>query len=229
VISKKIFLAFLLTVFSMSFVYGEEKKEPESLSDVLSVGKVEIGGYGAIAMRFTGLGKNGGTMSSDSSFSYLIGAKGGITLNKSFTIGAGFYVLTNDIGYRCSEKDDSEYDPCGSSSSYYDVNMSFGYGGLYVSYLFWINNYVGVDLGILIGGGVLKASSNDEYEDRDSVKYGFFAMEPELELVIKITHYLGFGLGVGYRSISMTDTRSDYVWSDLSGFSFNFDIRLGAL
>lgn len=224
---KKVFLAFLLTILSMSFVYGEEKKEPESLSDVLTVGNVDIGGYGAIAMRFTGLGKNGGAMSADSNFAYLIGAKGGITLNKSFTMGAGFYVLTNDINYRCSAKDKQEYYECEKREE--DVTMSFGYGGFYVSYLFWINNYVGVDLGLLIGGGVLKGSSNDEYEDRDAVNYSFFAMEPELELAIKITHYLGIGLGVGYRSISMTDTRSEYIWSDLSGISFNFDIRLGVL
>lgn len=224
---KKIFLAFLLLVFSMSFLCGEEKKEPESLSDVLTVGKVDVGGYGAIAMRFTGLGRNGGALSSESNFAYLIGAKGGITLNKSFTLGAGFYVLTNDINYRCSEKDKEEYYQCEKYEE--DVVMSFGYGGFYASYLFWINNYVGVDLGLLIGGGVLKGSSNDDYEDRDAVGYSFFAIEPELELVVKITHYLGLGLGVGYRYISMTDTRSDYTSSDLSGFSLNFDIRLGAL
>ena len=57
----------------------------------------------------------------------------------------------------------------------------------------------------------------------------FFALEPELELVIKITHYLGIGFGAGYRYIGLTKSGSEYDWEDLSGFSLNLDIRLGAL
>ena len=227
-VTKKVLVLFT-TLFIFSWVYADEMKDPESLSDALSAKSVEIGGYGAIAMRFTALGKNGGSLSSDSDFAYLIGAKGGITLNKSFTLGAGFYVLANDISYRCSEDDIDDYYPCEDTHDYYDVYMSFGYGGFYLSYLFHVNNYVGVDLGLLVGGGVIKGSSNDDYEDRDAVDYSFFAFEPELELVVKITHYLGFGFGTGYRYINVTTSGSEYDWDDLSGFSLNFDVRLGAL
>lgn len=219
----------VLVILLFLCLSAEEKTEERSLSDALSASDVAVGGYGALSMRFTGLGSNNGSLSSESCFAYLIGVKGGVTLNRSFTVGAGFHVLVNDIKYECSDVENTEYYVCRDPHDNYEVDMSFGYGGLYLSYLFKINGFVGVDLGVLVGGGVFKPATDDEYENRDIDGYSFFAVEPELELVIKITHFLGIGLGGGYRYIGLSDSKTLYDWKDLSGFSVNFDVRLGVL
>lgn len=226
---KKTALFMFTAFFFFNFLSAQERKEPGSLSDALSAKNVDIGGYGAISMRFTALGSNGGAISKDSHFAYLIGVKGGITFNRSFTIGAGFQVLTNEIPYNCSSKDLDEYDNCRDIGESKYSELSLGYGGLYLSYLFKVNNYIGIDLGMLAGGGVLKAVSDEEWEEERAVDYSFFVLEPELELFVKITGYLGFGVGIGYRSVSIVSDSCNYEWKDLSGLSLNFDVRLGVL
>lgn len=229
---KKLFTgAFLIFFLLGSYLCASEPEsdDPGTISQALKNNGAKIGGYGALAMKFTGLDKNNGFLSSDSNFAFLIGAKGGLLLNKKWTIGAGFSVLTNKVTYQCGAKENSDSgDVC-----FETLKFIFGYGGGYFSYTAEIKKYLKIETGFLIGGGSFKGKY--KYQDEDgyygdidtSRPYSFFVLEPEVQLIGIVTDYLAFGLGVSYRIIAGIESSSAYNWNDLSGLSFNFDVRLG--
>lgn len=236
---RKMVLFIFIALFFFSFtVYGQEQNtdsstenaaenaKPETISSALHAGNVDVGGYGALSMKFSGLDQNEGFLTSDSFFAYLIGARGGITFNKKWTIGAGFYVLTNKFYYRCPAGDTSYF--CTKDEG--KNRMILGYGGLYFSYLFEIKKYIGVETGFLAGGGSFKGKkSREDYWDDDqlSASYSFFIFEPELQLVAKFTGYFGMALGIGYRILSVVESGSAYDLKDLSGPFLSLEARLG--
>lgn len=226
---KKQMMALFLMVFLLgSYLYSAEPADQNSdtVSQSMKNSGTTVGGYGAISMKFTSLDKNEGFLTEDTYFAYLIGARGGFTINKKWTIGAGFYVLTNSVPFRCGTNEHFDYDYCGVVGN----KMVLGYGGGYFLYLFEIKKYFGVETGVLIGGGSFKGKNKGEYEWDDteySPSRSFFVLEPEILLVGKVTDYLAFGLGVSYRLVAGIDSESAYDLGDLSGVSVSLDARLG--
>ena len=222
---KAVLVTILLSLFLTLFLSGEES--PATVSDALKKSDVSVGGYGALRMKFTGFDKNAGFITDDSFFGYLIGARGGITFNGKWTIGAAFSVLANKFHYRCHVDDKSDF--CAKNN--WDNKMVLGYGGGYFSYFFEIRRYIGIETGFLAGGGSLKGRKekedywdNDKYSEED---HNFFVFEPEVELVVKFTNYFGMGLGFGYRVLAITEKLSAYDLKDMSGPFISFDARLG--
>lgn len=222
---KQLAVLFLVFFLSGGNLYSQEqsKEQPDTISQALKNSGTKIGGYGALSMRFTSLDKNEGFLTDNTFFAYLIGAKGGLTINK-WTIGAGFYVLTNSVPFRCGTNENFEY--CNVLGN----KMIFGYGGGYFSYLFEIKKYFGIETGLLVGGGSLKGQNKGQYdwdEDGYSPSRGFFVLEPEVQFIGTITDYFALGLGFSYRLIAGIDSASAYDLADLSGVSVTVDVRLG--
>ncbi|HQJ61430.1 MAG TPA: hypothetical protein PKV35_10555 [bacterium] len=220
---------FVLTffIFFNFILSGEEKSEkPSTIADALKAGNIDVGGYGALSMKFTGIDQNDGFLSDESFFAYMIGARGGILLDHKWTIGAGFYVLTNNFYYRCPKEDRSDF----CTDDPYLNKMILGYGGLYVSYLAEIKKFMGIDLGFLAGGGSMKGKKSEDddhwYNDEYGAEYSFFIFEPEIQLVAKFTGYFGMAIGLGYR-LTVPGSESAYSITDMSGPFISMEARLG--
>ncbi len=225
---KTKFLISLIILITFIPLWAEVEEVKEKKPD-----KIEIALNGGLSMKFSALGNNGGFLSSDTEFAYLVGFKAAVLFNKSWFVGGAGYFLGNDIGWRCEELSTSyNYDnyesPCYKSQyrdTYNKGSLSLGYGGLTAGYTFNIKSFFRVETGFLIGGGRFSSmNENGDYYFSQS----FFALEPQMDLLFVITRFLALSVNVSYRLISGMGQSSVYSTADMSGPTVGLDIRLGS-
>jgi hypothetical protein len=137
------------------------------------------------------------------------GVRGGMTVNRSVYVGAAIYGLPHD------DDDDCCW--------HHDRNdwLELGYGGIEVGVLSPINRVTTLSVGMLIGGGAVTDRRYADFRD-----YGFFVVEPSVELAFRLTQSLQLGVGAGYRFV---DDLHYYRLSndDLRGPTFNLNLSFG--
>ena len=186
------------------------KKDTRKVQTLIDTDNLSVGGFGALVIKGTKVHNQN---------SLLVGAKGGIVINHSFSIGIAGYGLPSQV------------DGLGSYSKY---NLGFGYGGLYMEYEALAESAMHISLGVTGGaGGVsLFEKCNFVYDETcaDKMKSieedAFYFVEPEANLVINVTRWFKMGFGASYRvvrGVNMKGTNNDA----LSGLAGQVSLRFG--
>lgn len=137
------------------------------------------------------------------------GVRGGMTINRTIYLGAAIYGLPKDDDDECCWH------------RYRRDWLELGYGGLEVGVISPLNKVSTLSVGMLIGGGAVADHRYDDYRD-----YGFFVVEPSLELAFKLTQNLQLGVGAGYRFVD--DLHYFRLTNDdLRGPTFNLNVTFG--
>ncbi|MEO0095757.1 MAG: hypothetical protein ABIL46_01135 [candidate division WOR-3 bacterium] len=173
----------------------------EKQDEVLIKGPVEKGGYGGLVIKFTELNDD---------FACLIGGRGGIILNHTFSVGGGIYGLANRIDVH-------------TNYPLRDYIMDFSYGGLILELIFGSRRLVHFGISSLIGGGCISYRTpfyEPWYDD------GFFVFEPSAEITLNVTKCFRIDIGSSYRYIYGTDLNgvSD---NSLSGAAGHITFKFG--
>ena len=99
-----------------------------------------------------------------------------------------------------------------------------GYGGLFTGFFLIPDAPFDITPGITIGGGgahMVDITSQEEYSS------GFFIIEPEAQILWRITSFLQLNCGICYRLILGLSSIPDIDDAELSGIGVLFQLRYG--
>ncbi len=199
--------AILIIWFGIPRLYAQDVSEPEIKTLISKYN--EIKGFGAIDFKVTELA---------SETSMMMGAYGGIIVNKQFMLGLGGYGLTTDVGFRTA--DDR------------DVDLRGGYGGMMLGFILAPREVVHVSFPVFIGAGSFhmqdeRLDFNNFARDVNLESSSFAVVEPGVEIEFNISRLVRLGFGGSYRLIQGSDFREDLSDQDLSGFAGNISVKIG--
>lgn len=183
---------------------AEPKRDMETLlSDDLA-----SGGYGGPVLMYSRI------LDRDALF---FGGRGGWIINHRFVLGGGGFALVTRVP-----------PPAGAPDIGEDLRTEFGYGGLWLEYIFLPNRLVHGSIGTLLGGGSVAYSRirRIERQDRQVESDVVFVAEPVISAEMNISRFLRFSAGVGYRyvgSVNLTGLRKE----DVSGFTGSVMLKFG--
>lgn len=182
-----------------------EQADSEPIKTVTGSKKFMPGGYGAPVFKITQLGAN--------DVAYFAGLRTGFIMNHYFSIGAAANVLINPL-------DRSRLG--GYSYTGTEPVVSMGYGGVMLEYYIFPKSIVHVSIGVLIGGGAFIYQDGNYWQQQKfsiNSAYGFFAIEPEINVYVNITRFFRIGAGATYRYVNgIKDTRiTDATFSGFGG------------
>jgi hypothetical protein len=176
--------------------------------ETLISGEISSGGYGGAVLMYSRI------LGRDALF---FGGRGGWIINHRFVFGAGGFALVTRVPT-----------PAGAPDIGEDLRTEFGYGGLWLEYIFLPHSLVHGSIGTLLGGGSVAYSRirRTERQDREVESDVVFAAEPVVSLEMNVTRFLRFSAGVGYRyvgSVNLTALRQE----DVSGFTGSVMLKFG--
>lgn len=197
----------IITLFTAVLTYAQ--------SDIQTVFKSSrVTGYGAITNKFTSIRGD---------FANMVGAYGGVFIDRKVMIGVGGFSTTNKIVVP------AEF------SSIPGVDMSYGYvqTGLITEYVVASNKPIHLVLSMFAGAGFsyqYEHGSNPNYDW--NVTHGpydqnwSFVMEPGAQVEINLFRWMRLSPGVSYRRAYNSDSAglSD---SDLSDWNYSFTLKFG--
>jgi len=148
-----------------------------------------------------------------------IGGRGGWIYGHSFIIGGGLYGTLTEVD--AAENAMPVEGP---------LDISLGYGGLELEYIFNSHQLIHYNFYILIGAGVAKYvkdvgpvfESNEQAGESDLV----FALEPAVSAEMNITEWLRIGAGVSYRLITGVN-QPGIENNELSGITGKLTFKYG--
>jgi hypothetical protein len=210
---KKI-LVLIFSLIAISAYSQEQTHETLFGSD-----DVRFGFFGGPEMKITNINNQTGL---------LIGGRGALLINSTFSIGLGGYGLVTS-----HEVPDFKIIPNrGYDSSAY---TRVGYGGLTLGVTVEPAKIVHITAGLLIGAGGAAYTSSYTYDWGDSddnhhyttfERSTFFIAEPSIGAELNILKFMRMELSASYRFISGLDL-SNTSNKDLSGFSGNLIFKFG--
>lgn len=176
--------------------------------ETLLSSKATQGGYGAPVFMYSRV------MGKDALF---FGGQGGWIANHQFVIGAAGYAMVTRIPAPADAVDVGE-----------DLRLEFGYGGLWLEYIFFPDKLVHASLGTLLGGGVLEYNRvrRVDREDRTVESDVVLVAAPVLSAELNITPSFRLAVGAGYRyvgSVTLTGVRQH----DVNGFTGSVMLKFG--
>ena len=168
-------------------------------------------GWGAFEMK-------AGHIDGVADFAPFVGGKGGLMINKRFTIGLAGYSLLPVI---------ERYESVIPLDQWDDI-LFVGYGGLYLEYIFLPNNAINFNVNCIIGGGA--AAYYDGYN-----RYGnyiekatiLFVAEPGVNIGFNITEWFKIDVGASYRIAENVYDAYIIDYKNLSGISGNIAFKFG--
>lgn len=170
--------------------------------------KASHGGYGGPVLMYSRV------MHQDALF---FGGQGGWIANHHFVLGAAGYVMVT----RIAAPPDAV--PVGE-----DLRLEFGYGGLWLEYVFLPDKLVHASLGTLLGGGVTNyvRLHHSEHEDRTLESDVILVAAPVLSVELNVTRAFRLAVGAGYRfvgSVDLTGMRTQ----DANAFTGSVLLKIG--
>ena len=173
----------IILLFFIAFsnlLLAQESTDPQSIFS----GSSDLTGFGSYDMKLTQI-KDGTSL--------FIGARGGVTVNKYFSIGAAGYGLVN-----APEIEDA------SSTS---LKMNGGYGGLLIGFQLFPRKVVHLSFPIILGGGSMYLTDPNYFQntsDSDFTveKSAFMVVEPGANLEFNITRFFHLEMGASYRYVN---------------------------
>jgi hypothetical protein len=201
----------LFAILAFCFVTSAmaQEKEKKEFKTLLGNHHYSNGAYGALMINYTQINNDD---------ILLIGARGGIIINQSITIGLAGYGLASDNEYKILGKD--------------IVNLAGGYGGLLIEPIVGPRLPVHLAFPIIIGaGGIayisdLWSAEDDEYHNNVYDSDAFFVIEPGIEIEMNLTRFMRIGLAATYRytsKINLPERSEDF----LRGFNFGLSMKFG--
>lgn len=204
----------LLSLIFLSASYFAFAQEQETL---FGSGEVTWGGYGAAETKFS-------TMNNQ--MALLVGGRGGVIINHTFTLGIGGYGLVTSHkidNYKIS-------DPYLTDSIPY---LRVGYGGLHLGLAIEPNRLVHITGGVLIGAGGAAYTREYTYNhwenDHNWKTYNssaFFVLEPHIGVELNLTNFMRLEASGTYRYVSGLDLPVTSN-SDIAGPSGTISIKFG--
>jgi len=204
---------FLLAFIFISASYFALSQEQETL---FGSGEVTWGGYGAAETKFS-------TMNNQ--FALLVGGRGGVIINHSFTLGIGGYGLVTS--HKISNY--KVYDPYSFDSIPY---LRVGYGGLHLGLALEPSRLVHITGSVLIGAGgaaYTREYNYNQWDNNDWKTYNssaFFVLEPNIGVELNLTSFMRLEASASYRYVSGLDLPAT-ANSDIGGPSGTLSIKFG--
>lgn len=177
-----------------------------AMGGTLFPGYIETGGYGTATAEFTQLGSG--------DMGFLLGAGGGLVLNRQFLVGADLKFLTNDIEYRTLAGEDRFIE-------YTLANLNF-------AWVFWPDALVHPALSLSGGMGWLRLRNPDkDVNESDPDADTTFQTEPALHVILNLTNSTRLTVSGGYRWVSGINTEN-FVDQDAEGAFGRISFVFGA-
>jgi hypothetical protein len=202
-------IAVLLTVTT-----GVRAQNDEEYQDIKTLmgGNESVGGYGALTMQYTEL---------DNRDAFVFGARGGILIGHTVTLGLGGSGFFNDMHY--------------DAATGLDLSLAGGYGGFFFEPIIFSRFPVHVAFPVLIGaGGVAVVSNTDNNDWNDNYNSeasdAFMVVEPGVEIELNVTRFFRFCIGGYYRytsDVDIQDPQFDVDPDILRGFSGGVTFKFG--
>ncbi|WP_139793866.1 hypothetical protein [Reichenbachiella faecimaris] len=153
----------------------------------------------------------------------VIGAYGGLLINKNFMFGVAGYGLATESKFE-------GYNP--ETNETRELNLYGGYAGMLLGFKVASREIIHLSVPMIIGAGQLDVSDDNYFDlangDNEFVleSTSFFVFEPTALVELNISHHFRLGFGVGYRLVrgSSLENLSD---DDLTGYSGVVSIQLG--
>jgi hypothetical protein len=169
---------------------------------------ISSGGYGGAVLMYSRI------LERDTLF---FGGKGGWIINHHFVLGGGGFAMITRVP-----------PPAGAPDIGEDLRTEFGYGGLWLEYIFLPDKLVHGSIGTLLGGGSVAYSRirRTERQDREVENDVVFVAEPVISVEMNISRFLRLSAGAGYRhvgSVNLTGLRRE----DVSGFTGSVMLKFG--
>lgn len=207
-------IVFLLGILGAKPGQAQLYVDKENVSEIKSLlnRNNDLGGFGSIDLKVTEMA-DVRTM--------LLGAKGGLIVNKNFLFGLGGYGIATN----------TEFDVNRSSGQPQPLQLYGGYAGMLIGGMIAPEKMIHISIPVLLGAGGVEISDEDFFPSFSDSEYtiersAFFVVEPGLDLELNVTRILRLGLGASYRWVSGSDLNllSD---DELTNWSGNFSIRFG--
>ncbi len=175
------------------------------LSSLIPAQSCENGAFGAPVLKFTNIAGQTGLIA---------GGKAGWIINKRIVLGAGYYVLTNEVS------SDYMVQPANQ-----DLLIDFNYGGLEFEYLLLYESNYNLSLSMLLGSGGLNfylKDNNTKFSNRNLLVW-----EPQISFEVKLNEWLHTDIGISYRMISSYTDVYNITREDLQGITGTLTVKLG--
>lgn len=201
-------IAIVLPLF-ISFVLASYAQEDGDFKTVFpkrdkQEKSIRISGFGGPMMQFTSIG---------SDFAHLMGGGGALLINNFYFGGYG-YGTTNDIPYKNQEE---------------EFNLNFGYGGIWMGYIFKPYSPVHFDISAQVGGGSISQTLRSG--DYDTDEYGsesVFVLTPVVELQFNFSRLFRFGVGTSFNYVTGAGiSRTAYTTKDFIKPSVYLSFKFG--
>lgn len=208
--------AILLTVIICSPVFSQEEDvfgnngKKDELKTLFGDRPITHGGYGSLMINFSQI---------DDKDAVVIGARGAWIIGHSFAFGVGGIGFINDYHFNP--------DIAGGR----DVNLTGGYGGMYLEPIIFPKIPVHLSIPVMLGvGGIAYTTSYNPYDWYETNYYiedatSFLIVEPGVELEFNIVRFFRLALAGTYRytsRIRLYDTREDVLNGFSAGITFKF-------
>jgi hypothetical protein len=206
-------------MFFPLFMNAQEEKEVQTLFK--GNNEIHISGYGAIDVKSSQL---------DGGFAgVLLGARGGMTINNTFLIGAAGYGLVPTKKVDC---------PVFGHETENNLYLTGGYGGLFFEYIHNSDKLFHFTANTLIGlGGISLANAwgtpNINTDNTFKHPSSFvFVLEPGVALDVNVSKHFRMSLGVSYRyspNFSLQHQGKDIMSSTaFNGFTVGLTCKFGS-
>ena len=205
-------IVILVLTTTLSFAQEEEPREMKTL---FSKG-ASVRGFGALETKYSEI---------NTDHTIIVGAKGGVIINKHFTVGLAGYGMSSI----------NKFDGIDPNQELY---LYGGYAGLLLGYNIFPKEIIHINFPVLIGAGGFHVSDRNYYQEirndneirtEHSIENSSaLVIEPGIEVEINVTKFFRIGLGSSYRLVSgVTLDRNNITDSDLSNWSTHASLKFG--
>jgi hypothetical protein len=205
-------------VFALLSGIHSKAQEKESNVKYIFKSSTELKGFGTFEMKLSQIVNMQGTQSEGEVPILLLGATGGVTVNKFLLFGVGGY----GISTKASIQGTNPNKP---------LRLYGGYGGVLLGFNIFPRKVIHLSFPVLIGAGNIyledESFFSNGYDESFVVeKSTFFVAEPGALIEVNITNFFHLGIGVSYRYIdglNMENLSSE----DLTNWSGNLVFKFG--
>ena len=219
---KKFILMTAILFFSAYLGYSadENTNEPQLKTLLGDSGPIKHSGYGGPQVKFTSINKELGV---------LVGGRGAWTINRTFSLGLAGYGLVTRQNVNYTDMYNTNL----------TNNLNFGYGGLYLEYIYQPLEYIHFAGNVLIAGGAANYSDrnnwgNENYNnDLDPIRT-YIVIEPTLAVEFNITRFFRISAEASYRWMDDVWDNNAFTKSkgladiNLKGFSGGLTFEFGS-
>lgn len=194
--------------------YSDDPPVKDEVKSLLSTNN-EINGFGNVDFRVGNV---------NDKEALLIGAYGGVVINRTIMLGIAAYGLSSDLTFDGTLP---------SSGTARELNLYGGYAGIVMGVMVASKEVVHLSIPVIIGAGNLDVSDDNFFSSfsGSDAKFTvesskFFVIEPGALLELNVSKTFRLGLGAGYRFATGTDL-INVQDSDLSGLTGIVSFKFG--